>query len=96
MLGDLIIEEGVTEAALREKITGLAVFGDVIAPAGLIGVVQILATDVFGDIKAGRPGQRRTRWIGKLSSAASTRRTAPRCTPTSSATRPATASSPPT
>jgi hypothetical protein len=26
------------------------VFGDVIAPAGLIGVVQFLAADVFGDI----------------------------------------------
>jgi hypothetical protein len=28
------------------------VFGDVIAPAALIGMVQVLATDVFGDIKA--------------------------------------------
>ena len=90
VLGDLIIEDGVTEAALREKLTGITVFGDVIAPAELIGAVQVLATDVFGDIKAERPGQRRTRWIGKLSSAASTRRTAPRCTPTSPAA-PATA-----
>jgi hypothetical protein len=52
VLGDLIIEEGVTEAALREKFDGLAVFGDVIAPAELIGAVQIAATDVLGDIKA--------------------------------------------
>jgi len=52
VLGDLTLENGVTEAALREKLTGIAVFGDVIAPAGLIGAVQVLATDVFGDIKA--------------------------------------------
>jgi hypothetical protein len=52
VLGDLIIEEGVAEAALREKLAGLAVFGDVIAPAELIGAVQIVATDVLGDIKA--------------------------------------------
>jgi hypothetical protein len=50
VLGDLTLEETVTEAALQEKVAGLAVFGDVIAPAGLIGVVQFLATDVFGDI----------------------------------------------
>ena len=52
VLGDLVIEEGVTEAALREKLSGLAVFGDVIAPAELIGAVQVVATDVLGDIKA--------------------------------------------
>ena len=50
VLGDLTLEETVTEAALQEKVAGLAVFGDVIAPAGLIGVVQFLATDVFGDM----------------------------------------------
>ena len=50
VLGDLTIEETVTEAAMQEKVAGLAVFGDVIAPAGLVGVVQFLATDVFGDI----------------------------------------------
>ena len=52
VLGDLVIEDGVTEAALREKLAGLAVFGDVIAPAELIGAVQIVATEVLGDIKA--------------------------------------------
>jgi hypothetical protein len=50
VLGDLMFEEAVTEAAVQEKVAGLAVFGDVIAPAGLIGVVQFVATDVFGDI----------------------------------------------
>jgi hypothetical protein len=49
VLGDLTIEAGVTEEALREKLTGISVFGDVIAPAGLVGAVQILATDVFGE-----------------------------------------------
>ena len=53
VLGDLIIEEGVTEAGLREKVTAITVFGDVVAPAGLIGMVQVLAAEVFGDIKAG-------------------------------------------
>ena len=48
-------------------------------------MLQVLATDAFGTIRA-------ERWTGKLSSAASTRRTAPRCTPTSSA-GPATAQS---
>jgi hypothetical protein len=49
VLGDLTVEAGVTEEALREKLTGISVFGDVIAPAGLVGAVQILATDVFGE-----------------------------------------------
>lgn len=49
VLGDLTIEAGVTEEALRENLTGISVFGDVIAPAGLVGAVQILATDVFGE-----------------------------------------------
>jgi hypothetical protein len=52
VLGDLIISDGVTEAALREKLAGLAVFGDVIAPAELIGAVQIVATEILGDIRA--------------------------------------------
>lgn len=58
VLGELTLEDNVTEAALQEKLTGLAVFGDVIAPAGLIGAVQVLATDVFGVVKpsdSGRP-----------------------------------------
>ena len=58
VLGDLTVEEGVTEAALLEKLAGLTVFGDVIAPAGLIGAVQVLATDVFGAIKASEAGSR--------------------------------------
>ncbi|HEX4092986.1 MAG TPA: hypothetical protein VHZ33_30070 [Trebonia sp.] len=56
VLGDLIVEEGATEAGLREKISALTVFGDVIAPPGLVGIMQILATDVLGDIKASDDG----------------------------------------
>jgi hypothetical protein len=63
VLGDLTVEEGVTEAALQEKISGLAVFGDVIAPTRLVGVVQFLATDVFGDILT--PDQARDRASGE-------------------------------
>jgi hypothetical protein len=52
VLGDLVIEEDVTEEGLREKIIAITVFGDVRAPARLIGMVQVLATEVFGDIEA--------------------------------------------
>jgi hypothetical protein len=53
VLGDLTITPGVTEAMVLEKITGLSAFGDVTAPAGIVGVLQALATDVFGAIRAG-------------------------------------------
>jgi hypothetical protein len=51
VMGDLIVADGVTEAALRAKITAITVFGDVIAPPELLGMMQVLATEVFGDIK---------------------------------------------
>ncbi len=56
VFGDLTVEQGVTEDMLAEKLTGLIVFGDVTAPAGLVGAVQVLATDVFGDIQAAADG----------------------------------------
>ena len=52
VLGDLTIAEGVTEAIVREKVTSLNVFGNVTAPAAIVGVLQALATDVFGVIRA--------------------------------------------
>jgi hypothetical protein len=52
ILGDLTIAEGVTEAMVREKVTSLNVFGNVTAPAAIVGVLQALATDVFGVIRA--------------------------------------------
>lgn len=38
---------------MREKITGVFVFGDVTAPPGLVGALQALTTDAFGAIRAG-------------------------------------------
>ena len=52
VLGDLTITEGVTEAMMREKITGISVFGDATAPPGLVGMLQALTTDAFGAIRA--------------------------------------------
>ena len=51
--GDLAIADGVTETMMRDKITGLVLFGDATAPPGLVGMLQVLATDAFGDIRAG-------------------------------------------
>jgi hypothetical protein len=52
VFGDLAVAAGVTETMLREKITSVIVFGDATAPPELVGVLQALATDVFGDIRA--------------------------------------------
>jgi hypothetical protein len=52
VFGDLTIAAGVSEAMMREKITGITVFGDATAPPELMGILQVLATDVFGDIRA--------------------------------------------
>jgi hypothetical protein len=52
VLGDLSIAPGVTEAMVREKITDIVLLGDLTAPAGLVPVFQVLATDAFGAIRA--------------------------------------------
>jgi hypothetical protein len=52
LLGDLTIESGVTEDMIREKVTDIAMLGDVIAPPELIPVVQVLATEALGKIRA--------------------------------------------
>ena len=52
VLGDLTITAGVTEAMMREKVSGISVFGDATAPPGLVGVLQALTTDAFGAIRA--------------------------------------------
>lgn len=52
VFGNLAIAAGVTEAMVREKVTGITVFGDATAPPELIGVLQVLTTDAFGDIRA--------------------------------------------
>jgi hypothetical protein len=52
VFGDLTIADGVTEAMMRDKIGSIVLFGDAIAPPGLVAMLQVLATDAFGDIRA--------------------------------------------
>jgi hypothetical protein len=52
VLGDLTVGADVTMDEVRAKIASLVVFGDVTAPAGVVAVFQVLATDVYGDIRA--------------------------------------------
>jgi hypothetical protein len=52
VLENLTITAGVTEAVLREKVTGISVFGDLAGPPELVGVLQFLTTDAFGAIRA--------------------------------------------
>jgi hypothetical protein len=52
LLGDLSIAPDVTEAMVREKVTDIILFGDIIAPAELVPVLQVLAADAFGAIRA--------------------------------------------
>jgi hypothetical protein len=48
----LTILPDVTESLLREKVLAFVLFGPTTAPAELLGVIQFLATDVFGPIQA--------------------------------------------
>jgi hypothetical protein len=52
VLGDMAIEPGVTEAMVREKVSEIIVLGDLTAPAALVPLLQVLATDVLGTIQA--------------------------------------------
>ena len=52
LLGDMTIAPGVSEDMVREKITDIILFGDITAPAELVPVFQVLATEAFGDIRA--------------------------------------------
>ena len=52
VFGDLTIADGVTEDMVREKVTGVVLFGDATAPAGIVAVLQVLAGDMFGEIRA--------------------------------------------
>jgi hypothetical protein len=57
LLGDVTIAPGVTEAMVREKITDIALLGDLTAPADIVPVLQVLATDALGTIRtADGPG----------------------------------------
>jgi hypothetical protein len=52
VFGDLTISVGVTESVVREKVAGISLFGDATVPSGLVGVVQALAVDAFGVVRA--------------------------------------------
>ena len=53
VLGNLVIEPGVTAAMVSDKVSGIVVLGDVTAPAAVVPVLQVLATDVLGTMRAG-------------------------------------------
>jgi hypothetical protein len=52
MFGDLTIAGDVTEDMMREKVTSVVLFGDATAPPPLVAMLQVLATDTFGEIRA--------------------------------------------
>ena len=52
VLGDLSIARGVTEAMVREKVADIALLGDMTAPAELVPVLQVLAVNALGGIRA--------------------------------------------
>jgi hypothetical protein len=52
VLADLSIDQGVSEATLREKVTDIVLFGELTAPADLVPMLQVLAADAFGTIRA--------------------------------------------
>jgi len=52
VFGDLTIADGVTEDMVREKVASVVLFGDATAPAGIVAVLQVLAGDMFGEIRA--------------------------------------------
>ena len=52
VLADLSITPGVTEAAVLEKVADIVLLGDLTAPGDLVPVLQVLAVDAFGAIRA--------------------------------------------
>jgi hypothetical protein len=52
VLGDLYIAPDVTEKMLQEKVTDIVLLADITAPAALVPVLQVLATDAHGAIRA--------------------------------------------
>jgi hypothetical protein len=52
VLGDLTITENVPHELVREKVTDIALLGDIIAPAELVPLLQVLTTEAFGSIRA--------------------------------------------
>jgi hypothetical protein len=52
VLADLSIAAGVTETMLLEKVADIILLSDLTAPADLVPVLQVLAADAFGTIRA--------------------------------------------
>lgn len=52
VFGDLTVAEDVTGDLLRATVGDMVLFGDVIAPASVLPVVQFLATDAYGSIRS--------------------------------------------
>jgi hypothetical protein len=52
VFGDLTIADGVTEDMMRDKVTSIVLFGDATAAPAVVAMLQVLATDAFGDIRA--------------------------------------------
>jgi len=52
LFGDVTIESGATAGMVRQKVTDIALFGDMTAPPELVPVLQVLTTDAFGTIRA--------------------------------------------
>lgn len=50
VLGDLTITENVPHELIREKVTDIALLGDLTAPAELVPLLQVLTTEAFGSI----------------------------------------------
>jgi hypothetical protein len=50
VLGDLTVTDGVSEDIVLEKLSGLTVLGDVIAPPAVLGAIQVVA-EVFGETR---------------------------------------------
>lgn len=48
----LTIEPGVTAELLQAKVTGIALFDDIVAPADVVPMLQVLTTDAYGSITA--------------------------------------------
>jgi len=52
VFGELVIGDDVTEAMVRDKIASIVLFGDAVAPPGVVAMLQVLTTDTFGSIRA--------------------------------------------
>lgn len=52
VMDTLTIQPGVTEDAVREKVVGITLFDDIVAPPELVSVLQALTTDALGSIRA--------------------------------------------